>query len=169
MIGPFFANEPLFHLVIAAPEGQAGVVANAPHVLLGLDAHVLQPLGVKGRIRGAGEDEILPHTEPHLVTKIVKVVFLVQSPAPHTQHVHIGVHGVPQRGAISISRHPGGKHVAGNPVGPFGEKGHAVCPKVKGLAISIRLTDELERAQANPPGDGIQQHTARPQLYREVV
>jgi hypothetical protein len=77
-------------LVVARPEREARVVAQAPHVVDGLAAHVLEE-GVVARIHAAGEHEVLPDEDAELVREVVEAIVLVDAAAPDAQHVHVRV------------------------------------------------------------------------------
>ena len=109
------AERHLLYLVVAVPQRERRVMANAADVVFDLFVHlgdkVLSAIG-EGR---AGEHAVLPYKDAVAVAQVVKVVALVVSAAPNAQHVHVGVRGgrdqkfeVVVRGARdeAVRRHP---------------------------------------------------------------
>src|SRR5207244_248564 len=79
-----------FHLVIAAPQRNAGMVAQALHLL----DHLLPDILLKGRIsrdHGAAEHEILPDHDAQFIANVIEVVRLVVASAPVPDHVHVSI------------------------------------------------------------------------------
>jgi len=79
-----------FDLVVAAPEHDAGMIAEALYLLDGLFAHVLLKRQVTGH-HVAAEHELLPNHKAQLVADVVEVVALVNAAAPLAHHVHVGI------------------------------------------------------------------------------
>ncbi|OPZ84042.1 MAG: hypothetical protein BWY76_02017 [bacterium ADurb.Bin429] len=160
VLGPRLPHQPLLQLVVAAPEGDAGVVAQAAHVIFRFRAHARHESVVKGGIRGAGEHEVLPDAETAFIAERVKQVVLVDASAPHAQHVHVGGGGVIEQAGVIGGHEARGEGVGGNPVGALGEKRHAVDDELETLAPLVGVAVQLQRAQADALRRGVQ-HGAR--------
>ena len=61
-----------FHLVVAAPEREAGPMAQAPDVLNHLCTDILKKLGIAKRVDTARKDELLPDEQAVAVAEVVK-------------------------------------------------------------------------------------------------
>ena len=81
--------KPLFQLVVPAPAGQAGMVAQALGVVDHLVPDVLPKCLVPNGIRPTAEQHVLPDEEPQLVAEVVKHVVRKVAPAPHPEHIHV--------------------------------------------------------------------------------
>jgi hypothetical protein len=77
-------------LVVARPQRQAGMVAQAADVFDRLLADVGNERLV-ARVHAAGEHEVLPDQQPQLVGEVVEAVVFVDAAAPHAHHVHVRV------------------------------------------------------------------------------
>ncbi|MNC33286.1 hypothetical protein D3C75_816740 [compost metagenome] len=77
------------HLIIAAPQSDARMVAQSPDVIDSLLTHILQERLIS-RVHAAGEHEILPDQHTILIAQPVKNILFIYPAAPHPQHVHIG-------------------------------------------------------------------------------
>ena len=86
---PLPVHPALLHLVVAAPQRQAGAVAQAAHILDRLHAHILGE-GIVLRVDAAGKDEVLPDQDAVAVAQVVEALLLVEPAAPDPQHVHVG-------------------------------------------------------------------------------
>ena len=82
--------------------------------------------GVVGRVKRAGEHEILPHEQPQLVAQIVEILAFVDAAAPDPHHVHVRLDRTAQVALVIGAGQPGDETVRGNPVGPLGEDRPAV-------------------------------------------
>ena len=79
-----------FDLVIAAPEHDAGMIAQALDLLNRFLADIL----LKRKIAGhhvAAKHELLPDHQAKFVANVVEVVALVNSATPLAHHVHVRV------------------------------------------------------------------------------
>ena len=128
--------------VVAAPQRQTGVVAQAHHIVDSLLADIFQKFAVS-RIHGAGKGEILPDHDTVPVAQVVKMVVFIDAAAPHANHVHVGVGGVLHHLLVILRRDAGQEHVVGYHVGAFGKYGHAVQFKVEGGTRLVFFPDEL--------------------------
>ena len=88
--------EETFHLVVPAPERQAGVVADAPRIFLDLARDVCFKR-FRQAVGGTGKHEILPYQQAQLVAGIVEGVVRVVAAAPHAHRVEIGQRGLFQQ------------------------------------------------------------------------
>ena len=138
-----------FHLVVAAPERQAGAVAQAPDVLHRLDADVLQELRVVQRVDAARVDELLPDQDPVAVAQIVEALLLVETAAPDAQHVLVRLGRRADQALQGLVGDPGGEGVGRDPVRALGEDRHAVDHKDERAPPCVRLLPQLNRAQAD--------------------
>ena len=77
-----------FHLIISAPQSQAGVMADPPDIFLQLSADIFFKLWSQ-LIDRAGKHKILPYRQPQLITKIIEPVVGIKAAAPYPDHVKI--------------------------------------------------------------------------------
>ena len=147
-IVPFPVHPTLLHLVVATPQRQAGAVPQAPDILLRLHSHVLGK-GVLFGVDSASEDKILPDQDAVPVTQIIEAFFLVESAAPHPQHIHVGCRRIRNQ-AFHISVADAGWHGIGrDPVGSLGKDWHTVNHEREGLTPFVRFTPQLHRSQSH--------------------
>ena len=78
------------HLVVAAPQRQAGPMPQPPDLLADLDLEVGQELRVGQRVDAAGEHEVLPDQDSEAVAQVVERLGLVVAAAPDPDHVVVG-------------------------------------------------------------------------------
>ena len=97
----------------------------APHVLHRLHSHVLGK-GILFRINTAGEDKILPDQDAIPVAQIVEAFFLIESTAPHPQHIHMGRGRIRDQAFHICIADAGRKGIGRDPVRPFDKDRHAV-------------------------------------------
>jgi hypothetical protein len=137
-------------LVVAAPEREAGAVAQPAHGGLGLGAHAVAELRV-GRVHAAGEHEVLPDQHAELVAGVVEGLVLVHAAAPDAQHVHVGVDGLDDALAQALRAHAIQQQVLGNPVGAAGEELAAIDLEAEAQArlAGHRGLHQPQRAQAD--------------------
>ena len=157
---------------VAAPECEAGVVAEPHDVVLGLGAHILQPRRIGDGIGRAGEHEILPDADPVLVAQVVEPVLLVDAAAPDAQHVHVAhADGLGQPGILD-ARGPRDEGVRRHPGGALGEEGQPVDNELEALApLVVGRAIQAERAQADPPDPCVDRLAAgrAGQIHRQLV
>ena len=138
-------------LVVAAPERKRGVITQALHHLDRLLAQQLVQSRVVLRVLRAGEAEVLPHQHAVLVAPVPEPLRLVQSAAPHADHVAVRLADKLERGddAVLVAAV---ERVHGHPARPAHEARLAVHDELH-LARLLRGDvvvgeDELELAHA---------------------
>src|SRR6185437_8184977 len=135
-----------FDFVVATPQHDAGMIAQALYLLDRLDAHVVAER-LAGRRDGAAEHEVLPHHQPQLVGHRVEVIRQVIAAAPDAQHVHVGVARRLEQLPESRGRDARGENVGRDEVGTLGENRNAVDDEFETLALWILLAAQLDAAQ----------------------
>src|ERR1019366_566972 len=73
-------------LVVAAPEGDRGMRAEALNLVADLGVDDGEELGRRGVLR-AGEHHVLPDEQAELVAEVVEIVELVETATPYADHV----------------------------------------------------------------------------------
>ena len=142
-------------LVAAVPQGQARVRAEPRHGLPGLGDH-LAAQGLLFGVRGAGEQEVLPHQQTQLVAEVVEIVAFIDPAAPDADQVDIGVAGLTQPGGVPAGVDARQEHVVGNPVDPAGEDRDTVHPEREGGAVLVGGRVELDGAEPDAPAPAVQ-------------
>ena len=150
----------LFHFVVAAPQRQAGVVAQAAHIFDRFDADILEKVGV-GRVNAAGEHEILPEQDAVAVAQIVEHILGVVTAAPDAQHVHVGIDGALQQTIQHRLGDARRERVGRNPVRALGEQAHAVDVEGEFLAPLIGFLAQFDGAQADLVGALVERRFCR--------
>ncbi len=115
-----------FHLVVAAPDGEAGVLGESADLVAGFGFGVEEEVFVVEGVLGAGVGEILPDDEPVLVAEFVEAFAFVEAAAPDADEVEVGFEGEVDEPFVSFIVDAGDEHVGGNPVGAFEEEGAIV-------------------------------------------
>src|SRR5437868_13434708 len=118
------------------------------HVIGGFLAHVFEKRFI-GRIQTASEHEILPDENPHLVTKFIKIITLVNSTAPNPEHIHVSVTRGLNQFAIFIFCDAAGKTIGWNPVAAFGKDRHAFNHEGEAFTGVVTLSPELQATQTS--------------------
>ncbi len=136
-------------LVIAAPQGQARVVAQAADIVIGLGADIFEQRRIVG-VHRAGEGEFLPDEDAVSVAEVIEAVVLVDAAAPHSDHVHMGVDGRLDDALIDLFRHPWQEAVIGNIVGALHEDRHAIELDIEAGTVGIGRLHDTQCAQAYP-------------------
>src|SRR5215218_8095728 len=113
-------------LVVAAPQGQAGVAPQAPDLVAGLGLDLRDEGAGFFGVDGAGEHEVLPDEEAHRVAQVVEDVVFVDAPAPDSQHVHVGLARRPNEVLVTFVGNGAHEGVSGDPVRAAGEDRCAV-------------------------------------------
>ena len=138
---PLPINPTLFHLVVSAPQGQAGTMAQATCVLDYFFVHILQEIGLPKWIHAAGEDVFLPDKDAILVAEVIKVLGFVKASAPDPEHVLMHKHCISQDFLKFLPGDAGGEGIRWDPVRAFGEDAHAIDRKFEAFAPLIRFLD----------------------------
>ena len=138
------------HLVVAAPQSQTGMVAEALDVVhrLGND------IGLKSLrqiIYRAGEHKVLPHHQTQLVTGVIEGVCRIVSASPHPDAVMAGGPGLLQQPAGALRRHSGQDAVLRDVVCPHGEDFHAVDHMAELLSPLVLIPTHRHGAQPDTP------------------
>src|SRR5829696_7477452 len=113
-------------LVVAAPQGQAGVAPQAPDLVAGLGLDLRDEGAGFFGVDGAGEHEVLPDEEAHGVAQVVEDVVFVDASAPDPEHVHVGVASRGKEVLIAFAFDGADEGVGGDPVRAAGEDRRAV-------------------------------------------
>ena len=135
-------------LVVAAPYGDRGVVAQTADVVFGFEPDVFEPCSFGG-IDAACEHGILPYEDAPFIAQFVENIVFIDASAPDAQHVHIHGCGVVDRLFVDGARDAGQENVAGDVVGAFGEERLSVEFEAEGRAVRDLLAHETQRAQAD--------------------
>ncbi len=137
-------------LVVAAPEGDAGVVPQLRHHGGDLPADALLEVGALG-VEGAAHREVLPYQDALGVAYLEELVVLIHVAAPAADHVAVHVHGHLQH-VLHLCRVAAVQGVDGHPVGAVDEDVLAVHHEVE-LARLLRQVHvrevELHGAQSD--------------------
>ena len=129
--------------VVATPQRNAGVIAQAFDVVHRLLFHIAQEFWVTG-VHATGKHEVLPNQHACFVAQIVKDVVFIKTAAPDAQHVHVGVYGGADEVPVFFGPHAGDEHVVGDVIGAFGKNGLAVEFKIKRTAFFIGGLDNFD-------------------------
>ena len=112
-------------LIVAAPEPDARMVAQPPHIVPDLRRDVLLKRVVQ-LIRCTGEQHILPDKQSCPVALIVKIIIEKISAAPDADAVHMRHSGRLDQLRRAFRRHPRDQIVLRNIISTHGEDRHAV-------------------------------------------
>ncbi len=137
--------------VVAAPEGDAGVVVEAGRDVAHFGVHFGE-VGGGGGVEVAGKHEILPDHEAQFIAEVVEPVGFIAAAAPDADHVHVGIDGGLQKVVDSVGGDPAGERVGGDPVGTAGKGGVTVDNKAEGAAGGIGFAVKVDGAQADAAG-----------------
>ncbi len=124
------------------------MVAQADDIVDGLLADVVQIMPGRG-VHPAGEHEVLPDQDAFLVAEVVEPVILVDTAAPHAQHVHVDRHRVVDGLAVDGVVDPREEIVAGDVVRAFHEYPLTVQHETEALAGLVIVGDKAEGAQSD--------------------
>ena len=137
--------EALVDFVVAAPQGQRGVVAQAADVVAGLEDYVVEKVRVAG-IGRAGKHEVLPYENAVAVGQLVEEVILIHAAAPNPHQVHVRLLHGPEQPGVVVGGDAGENDVLGYVVGAFGEERLAVDAEVEVAPQRVPFVDELDGA-----------------------
>jgi len=149
-------------LVVAAPQRQAGVASQPPHLIPGLGFHLGGEIRHVLRVRSAGEHEVLPDQDAQRVAQVVEDIVLVDAPAPHAQHVHVRVAGGFQQHLVPLGGDRAHERIGRDPVGAPGEDRHAVEHEAEEARPRLRRVDRLVE------GDGADAGAPLPRVHDGV-
>src|SRR2546430_491511 len=156
-------------LVVAGPQDEAGMAGQAGQLFARLGGH-LGGERLLLRVRGAGEEEVLPDEEPEFVGEVVEVLALVDPAAPDPQIVDVRVGGLGEPGFVAVPGHPAGERVVGDPVGAAYEHGYVVDHDGERRAVGVRGGVQAYRPEADLLRPAVQRAAvARLQGEVEVV
>ena len=147
------AGDELGAFVVAAPESDAGVVAQALHLMDHLLPDECKEV-VAVRVDGAGEHHILPDENTLLVAEVVEILVFVKAASPDAQTVHVGFDRIGEQGVIPGAGVGFGAGIHRDPVSTLGEDIDAVVAEFQADAVFVLLADGLHVAQADPFGKG---------------
>ena len=133
--------------VVAAPQHDAGMIAEAADLVFGLGFDV-EFEAVGAGLPVVAEHEVLPDQDAEFVADLVELVGLVVASAPMADHVHVGVAGGFEDAAIVGCRDAIGEAVKRDNVGAFGEDRNAVDDELEGSAPFVGMTIEDDGAEA---------------------
>ena len=80
--------------IVAAPDRDARMVAQALQIIARFQAHVVHEIVVERRIGRAREFEIQPDANARFIAGIEERIILVKTAAPKTQGIHVDRHGI---------------------------------------------------------------------------
>src|SRR5947209_8154824 len=89
---PTPVQPPGFNFIVTTPDNDARMITQARDVVDGFMPDIVEKFR-GGRVHAASEHKFLPQQNSHLVASVIKVVALVNSAAPNTQHVHVRIAG----------------------------------------------------------------------------
>ena len=147
----FFVPAPEFYafiyFIIAAPQGEAGMVSQSFNVVFRFLSHVFQET-VIGRVGRACKHEILPYQDAVFIGFFIKFRFFIISASPDAYHVHVGGGDVFKQFVIVFPCKVGGDYVVGDIVGSFCKQGDAVDFEIETLAHAVIFAHQFHRAEA---------------------
>ena len=124
------------------------MITKTLHVIGCFLTHVVEKRFI-GRIQAASKHEILPDENAHLIAKFIEVVTLINTAAPHTKHVHVGIAHRLKQLAIFLFGNAARKTIGRNPVAAFGKDRHAIDHKGEAFAGIIALLPKLQTTQTS--------------------
>ena len=163
-----FPGECDFGFVVAAPDDDAGMIAEAAKLLGSFGSDVEFPV-IKAGLPVVAEHEVLPDHDAEFVADVVELVGLVIAAAPVSDHVHVGVHRGLEHVAVLLRGYASGEAVEGNDVGTFAENGDTVDDELERASPLIGLAAKDDGAQAGLGGGFVLQLLAKAQPRGELV
>ena len=136
-----------FNFIIAAPDHDAGMIAQALDLIDGFLPHIF----LKGNVAGnhvAAEHEFLPDHNAEFIADIVEIVGLVVTAAPLANHVHVRIASGLKNIAMNLGSDTVRKAVERNHVRAFGEDGDAIHHELETLAPLIGNAAQFDRTQS---------------------
>ena len=163
-----FPGERDFGLVVAAPDDDTGMIAQAAQLVSGFGGGVELPV-VGAGLPIVAEHEVLPDHDAELVADVVELVGLVVAAAPVANHVHVGVDGGLQDLAVLLGGDAGGEAVEGNDVGALTEDRDAVDDELEGASPLVGIAAQDDGTKAGFGGSFVLELLAHLQLRIEFV
>ena len=120
------AHGHILNLIVAAPEGQARMMAQPPHVAGDLLLHALKECILIKRIWRAGKHEILPDEDAVFVTDVIKGIRFIIAAAPDADHIHMRMPAILEQLPLFIIARAGDEGIHRDIIAAFGEQRHAV-------------------------------------------
>src|SRR5208337_652987 len=148
--GQLFAATPmhgLFGFVVAGPDDDAGMFAQAADLEFGFEFNVLLE-GVGAGLPIVAEHEVLPDHDAEFVADVEELLGLVIASAPVADHIHVGVACGLQDAAILFGGDARGETVEGDDVGALAEDGDPVDYELEGAAPLIEIAAKNDGAKA---------------------
>ena len=141
----------LFGFVVAAPDDDAGMIAQAADLKFGFEFDILLE-GVSAGLPIVAEHEILPDHDAELVAEVVEILGFVIAAAPVADHVHVGVACGLQDAAVLFGGDARGEAIEGDDVGAFTEDGDAIDDELERAAPLIEIAAKNDGAEAGARG-----------------
>ena len=143
----------LLDLIIAAPEGEAGAVRQAGHLVFGLGLHGGE-IGFVAGVLGAGEHKVLPDQQAFLVAEVIKIGALINPATPDADHVHVGGGGAGEKIVEEVAARFVNETVGGNPVRALGKNRASIDDELEALTefIGMAVKDDGAQTDAFAPG-----------------
>ena len=148
-----------FHLVVAAPQRQAGVVPDPLHIVGKLPGDIFLKFR-RQLVHRTCEHEILPDGQPQLIANVVEPVVRIEAAAPDTDHIEVGQLTVLQKPAGLLRASSPQEMLLRNVVRAHGKKWFSVDDMCKALAPGVFFPLHGHAAQADPPRPGIRLYAA---------
>ena len=137
-----------FHLVVAAPQAQARVVAQTPYIFLDFRSDIgFEPISEP--IIGAGEHHILPYDKAHLIAQIIEIIERVEPAAPDADRVEVGLPADFEQFACPFRAHAGKDVVLRDVIGTHGKERPAVDLRREALAPFVLPAADCTGTEAN--------------------
>ena len=159
----------MLKFVVAAPEGDAGMMAHALDVIGQFCLNIRDKLLIRAGIRAAREHQILPDRDAVAVAQVVKHVIFINAAAPDAQHVHVGLRCAGNQVFVKFRSDAGDERVCRNPVRAFRKIRHAVDDKLKRFAPLVGVAIQHERPQSDSFFLSIHDGFAVEQVKRDVI
>ena len=139
----FLPGKGALGFVVAAPDHDAGMIAQASKLVLRFGGDVLLER-IGARLPVVAEHEILPDHDAEPVAHVVELIGFVVAAAPVPDHVHVGVHGGLEHLSILFGGNAGGETVERDDIRAFPEDRDAVDRKLEGAAplVGIAAQDD---------------------------
>ena len=163
---PVARGDEALHFVVAAPDGQGRMVAQAADVVLKLGADARLEVFAQV-VHGAGEHEVLPHQQAQLVADVIEEVVGIVPAAPDAHGVHVGQTRVLQQPPRALGGAAAQQVVLGDVIRAHREDLHAVDDVAEVLAGGVLFAGNGERPKADAALPAVQLHAVpgQPDLH----